>query len=76
MSAESSDVTGLTPQRGRPRAPLSVGMLAILRGCADKLDTALALRIGQMDSASRVDAVMREHRQIVEEVVRTLRSLA
>lgn len=70
MSAEAANVPS-----GR-RAALSPGMIATLRNCADQLDRSLALRIGAMDSLSRIEEVQKQQRAIVISVVETLRALA
>ena len=69
MSAEPKDIS-------RKRGPVSPGLLAAIRECADTLDRALELKIGMMDSQSRVDAVMREQRALIASVAASLRALA
>lgn len=61
---------------GRPRAALSPGMILTIRNCADQLDRSLALRVGAMDSLSRIEEVQRQQREILMTVVGTLRALA
>lgn len=73
MSADPID-TKRPP--GRPRGPLSPGVINTLRNCADQLDRSLALRIGAMDSLSRIEDVQKQQRAIVIAVVETLRALA
>jgi hypothetical protein len=60
----------------KARAPISPALLGTLRDCADTLDQALSLKVGMMDSQSRVEAVMREQRELVTRVAATLRALA
>jgi hypothetical protein len=50
--------------------------LQTLRECADRLDASLSLRVGMMDSQSRVDAVFKAQREAIMEVAAVLRSLA
>jgi hypothetical protein len=69
VSAEPKDI-------GRKRAPVSPGLLTALRDCADTLDRALALKIGVMDSQSRVESVLREQRALIASVAASLRALA
>jgi hypothetical protein len=70
----SAEQTTVVQRRGR--APLSPGLLQTLRDCADRLDASLSLRVGMMDSQSRVDAVFKAQREAIMEVAAVLRSLA
>jgi hypothetical protein len=70
----SAEQTTVVQRRGR--APLSPGLLQTLRDCAADLDKSLALRVGVMDSQSRIETVFREQRAIIEDVSRRLRELA
>jgi hypothetical protein len=51
-------------------------MINTLRNCADQLDRSLALRVGAMDSLSRIEDIQKQQRAIIIEVVGTLRALA
>lgn len=72
MSAEPAEVE---PRRGR-RAALSPGIIQALRNCADQLDRSVAMRVGVMDSLSRIEDIQKQQRAIVVDVIRTLRELA
>lgn len=72
MSAEPAEVE---PRRGR-RPALSPGIIQTLRNCADQLDRSVAMRVGVMDSLSRIEDIQRQQRAIVVDVIRTLRELA
>lgn len=65
-----------SPADARRRPALSPGMITEIRNAADQLDRSLELRVGAMDSLSRIEDVQKQQRAIIIAVVETLRALA